>query len=73
MILRIHSDASYLSRPNAGSVAGSFHYLGSSYSFRPTLPDDSLINHPVSVHSTNIPVVVSFVAEAEYAALFTSA
>ena len=73
MILRIHSDASYLSRPNAGSVAGSFHYLGSSYFFHPTLPDDSPINHPVSAHSTKIPVVVSFVAEAEYAALYASA
>jgi hypothetical protein len=73
MILCIHSDASYLSRPNAGSVAGSFHYLGSSYSFHPTLPDDFPINHPVSARSTKIPVVVSFVAEAEYAALFASA
>jgi len=29
MILRVLSDASYLSRPNAGSVAGSYHFLGS--------------------------------------------
>jgi hypothetical protein len=62
MILRIHSDAFYLSRPNAGS----FLYLGSSYSFHPnTLADDTPINHPVSVHSTKIPIVVSFVPEAE--------
>ncbi len=28
MILQIMSNASYLSRPNAGSVAGAFHHLG---------------------------------------------
>jgi len=30
MLLRVESDASYLSRPNSGSVAGGFHYLGTS-------------------------------------------
>jgi hypothetical protein len=73
MILRIHSDASYLSRPRAGSVAGSFHWLGSAYTFVPHAFDTTPINHPVSAHSTRIPVVVSFVAEAEYAALFAAA
>ncbi len=34
----------------------------------PTTP----INHPVSAHSTKIPVVVSFVAEVEYATLFAA-
>jgi hypothetical protein len=28
MLLRILSDASFLSRPNAGSVVGSLSYLG---------------------------------------------
>jgi hypothetical protein len=73
MILRIHSDASYLSRPRAGSVAGSFHWLGSAYTFVPHTIDTTPINHPISAHSTRIPVVVSFVAEAEYAALFAAA
>jgi hypothetical protein len=61
MILRVLSDASYLSRPNAGSVAGSYHFLGSSL-------DASWVNHPTSAHSTKIPVVCSFVAESEYSA-----
>ena len=66
MILRVLSDASYLSRPNAGSVAGSYHFLGSSL-------DDSWVNHPISAHSTKIPVVCSFVAESEYAGVFAAA
>ncbi len=66
MILRVLSDASYLSRPNAGSVAGSFHFLGSPI-------DDSWVNHPISAHSTKIPVVCSFVAESEYAGIFAAA
>jgi hypothetical protein len=36
------------------------------------LADDPL-NHPVSTHSTRIPVVCSFVAEAEYGGLFAAA
>jgi hypothetical protein len=34
---------------------------------------DDPINHPVSTHSTRIPVVCSFVAEAEYGGLFAAA
>ncbi len=66
MILRVLSDALYLSRPNAGSVAGSYHFLGSSL-------DYSWVNHPISAHSTKIPVVCSFVAESEYAGVFAAA
>jgi hypothetical protein len=66
MVLRSLSDASYLSRPRAGSVAGSYHFLGDHF-------DDSPLNHPISAHSTRIPVVCSFVAVAEYAGLFTTA
>jgi hypothetical protein len=66
MVLRSLSDASYLSRPRAGSVAGSHHFLGDH-------SDDAPINHPISAHSTRIPVVCSFVAEAEYAGLFAAA
>jgi hypothetical protein len=65
MVLRAYSDASYLSRARAGSVAGGFHYLGD-------YPDDSPLNHPISTHSTRIPVVCSFVAEAEYGGLFAT-
>ena len=65
MILRVLSDASYLSRPSAGSVSGSHHFLGDEN-------DDGLLNHPISTHSTRIPVVCSFVAEAEYGALFAA-
>ena len=66
MILRVLSDASYLSRPKAGSVAGSHHFLGHR-------DDDEFLNHPISNHSTRIPVVCSFVAEAEYAGLYAAA
>jgi hypothetical protein len=63
MILRVHLDASYLSRPRAGSVAGSVHYMGSSTNFFAIDPDAPTY-HPVSAHSTRVPVVASFVAEA---------
>jgi hypothetical protein len=66
MILRSLSDASYLSRPRAGSVAGGHSILGDN-------DDNAPLNHPISAHSTRIPVVCSFVAEAEYAALFAAA
>ena len=65
MILRIHSDASYLNRPKSGSTAGGFHYLG-------TL-DPDFINGPVFCHCTRIPVVCAAVSEAEYAAIFANA
>ncbi len=60
------SDASYLSRPRAGSVAGGHSILGDK-------DDNAPLNHPISAHSTRIPVVCSFVAEAEYAGLFAAA
>jgi hypothetical protein len=66
MLLRVLSDASFLSRPNAGSVTGGLSYLGLT-------DDDDWINHPISCHSTRIPVACSFVAEAEYAGLYAAA
>ncbi len=67
MLLRVLSDASFLSRPKAGSVAGGLSYLGLTN-------DDDWVNHPISCHSTRIPVVCSFVAEAEeYAGLYAAA
>ena len=65
MLLCIHFDGSYLSRPNSGSVAGGFHYLGDL--------DHTTLNAPVLCHSTLIPVVVAAVSEAEYAAVFSNA
>jgi hypothetical protein len=66
MVLRSLSGASYLFRPRAGSVAGGHSILGDK-------DDDAPLNHPISAHSTRIPVVCSFVAEAEYAGLFAAA
>ena len=66
MRLFIQSDASYLSRPKARSVAGGVFYLGNTN--QPTS-----INGPCLALSTIIPVVVSSVAEAEYAAVFMNA
>jgi hypothetical protein len=72
MVLTVFTDASYLSRPRAGSVAGSFHFLGLAPD--PRLNPDPLyfVNGPVSCHSTLIPVVCSAVQEAEYAGLFAA-
>jgi hypothetical protein len=66
MLLRVLSDASFLSRPNAVIVAGGLSYLGLT-------DDDDWVNHPISCHSTRIPVVRSFVTEAEYAGLYAAA
>ena len=65
-LLRVLSDASFLSRPKASSVGGGLSYLGLS-------DDDDWVNHPISCHSTRIPVVCFFVAEAEYAGLYAAA
>jgi hypothetical protein len=73
MVLSVLSDASYLSRPRARSVAGSFHHL--TRLPQSGLPPDPLafINGPLSCHSNTIPVVCFSVQEAEYAALFAAA
>ena len=63
MTLHIQSDASYLSRPNARSVAGAIFYLGNK-------DQPAHINGAIHVLSTIIPSIVSSVAEAEYAVLF---
>ena len=63
MVLHIQSDASYLSRPNARSVAGGIFYMGQSHK-------PELINGSILALSTLIPAVVASAAEAEYAALF---
>ena len=62
MILRIHSDASYLNRNKSGSTAGGYHYLGTT--------DPEFYNGPVFCHCTLIPVKCQAVSEAEYAGVF---
>jgi hypothetical protein len=63
MVLYIQVDASYLSRPNARSVAGGIFYLGNH-----NKPEE--INGLVHAFSTIIPAVMASVAEAEYGGLF---
>jgi hypothetical protein len=58
-----HSDASYLSEPNARSRAGGYLYLGKhEINAKP--------NAAISCFSVIIPTVVTSATEAEYAALF---
>ena len=64
MVLRVQSDASYLSRSRSRSVAGGFAYLVNHAASHTTL------NGPVHAFSSIIDVVVASAAEAEYAALF---
>ena len=64
MLLRIHSDASFLNRPNSGSTAGGFHFLGTT--------DPNFLNGPIFCHCTRIPVVCAAVSEAEYAGIFAN-
>jgi hypothetical protein len=73
MLLEIFSDASYLSRPRARSVAGSYHHH--TRASAPGFTHDPLafINGPISCHSTQIPVVYYAVQESEYAGLFAAA
>jgi hypothetical protein len=66
MTLMTHSDASYLSEPEARSGAGGFFFLP-----RKGTPDSSqAVNGAIDIICQIIPTVVSSAAEAEYAALF---
>jgi hypothetical protein len=67
--LKIHSDASYLSEPNAKSRIGGYFFLGNRKHPRCT----SLSNGPLLCQSNDLKQVVSSVAEAEYGALFVNA
>jgi len=64
MILRLHSDTSYLSEPKARSRAGGYFYMGNK--------DPTFINGPILTPTGVIKVVVSSAAEAETAGLFTN-
>ena len=60
MVLKVHSDASYHSRPGAISIAGGWHYLANT--------NDDTINGTLHSISCRIPTVCGSVAE--YAALY---
>jgi hypothetical protein len=66
MILYVQSDASYLSRPHAKSVAGGFAYLWNH-------DDLDFINGPIYSHTSTIRNVCTSAAEAEYVACFINA
>ena len=66
MILRVQSDASYLSRSHSRSVAGGLAYLVNANA------PHSKINGSIASFSNIIDVVVASAAEAEYAALFNA-
>ena len=63
MILRVHSDTSYLTEPRARSRTGGYFFLGNN--------KDNFINAPVLTPTGVMKVVVSSAAEAETAGLFT--
>ena len=71
MTLTAACDASFLSRPKSGSVAGATFHLGPVPSTDPASPPTT---PSVALHkfSTRIPVVCASIAEAEYAALFAA-
>eukprot|EP00957_Ditylum_brightwellii_P053930 4085485-Ditylum_brightwellii.AAC.1 len=65
MILWVHSDASYLSKPKACSRAGGYFYLGNI--------QHNHMNRPVFVLSQILRNVMASVAEAELGTLFKNA
>jgi hypothetical protein len=67
MILHIHTDASYLSEPEAKSRVAGFFFLSTA----PT-PQPVPINGPVHIVSQILRTVVASAAEAEVAATFVS-
>jgi hypothetical protein len=69
MVLNVHSDASYLSAPNARSRAGGYFFLGS-------IPQDEspiIINGAIHITCTILKLVAASAAEAELGALFLNA
>jgi hypothetical protein len=69
MQLKIHSDASYLSEPNAKSRIGGYFYFGNKIAS----PKKPLSNGPHLCHTTVLKNVVSSVADAEFGSLFVNA
>jgi hypothetical protein len=66
MILNVHSDASYLSAPNACSRAGGYFFLGSI----PQDGDPIKLNGAIHITCAILKLFAAFAAEAELGALF---
>jgi hypothetical protein len=69
MVLNVHSNASYLSAPNARSQAGGYFFLGS-------IPHDNSpiqINGAIHAACTILKLIAASAAEAELGALFPNA
>ena len=69
MVLNVHSDASYLSAPNAHNPAGGYFFLSS-------IPRDSspiIINGPIHINCTILKLVAASAAEVELGTLFLNA
>lgn len=73
MILHIHSDASYLSEPQARSRAGGFFFLSENTDV--TSPDSPVpkLNGPIHILSSILNNVMASATEAEVGALFHNA
>jgi hypothetical protein len=69
MILKLHSDASYLSEPEARSRASGFHHLGNN---QPIIAGDppEPPNGAILVVSNIVKIVAASATEAELGALF---
>jgi hypothetical protein len=65
MILKIHSDASYLAEPKASSRGGGHYYLGNKPSSTPEPEQGPLLNRSNVIHN-----VMGSAAEAEVGALY---
>eukprot|EP00957_Ditylum_brightwellii_P191659 14591582-Ditylum_brightwellii.AAC.1 len=65
MVLKVHSDASYLSEKEARSKAGGYFFLGNRHNKK--------FNGPLHILSTIIHNVMTSAAEAELGALFENA
>ena len=68
MILHIHSDASYLTEPEAHSRAGGHHFLGDKLNKGTPLPNGPILNLAKILRN-----VMSSAAETEVGALFLNA
>ena len=73
MILRIHSDASYLSEREARSRAGGFFYLGNATDDSSPDTPSSPINGAIHINSSIMNNVMASATEAEVGALFHNA
>ena len=69
MVLNVHSDASYLSAPNARSRAAGYYFLGSVPKNCQTIK----LNGAIHVLCTVLKLVASLAAKAELGALFINA